>query len=239
MQTTTIAVEVLAPEDTTPMHPAPVAEITTINRYHQAATSAADEARSKAEEASHYALLAGTLLEDLQQSSPHGEWGKLFNDSARRNLTSNDNHGCHFDFSSETARKYIEVAKRIRADRAMSGKAQKQLAAIASAPALDDEAREFLNNLTKGQTLRQLYLDLDIITAKAPKEKPEKPDKPRLLKTPAQVKLEDARESFFLWREQFEKCLRVGMLDDLDQPGLLEMKEFLAGARDRVNARLK
>ena len=137
-----------------------------------------------------------------------------------------------------TALKYIEVAKRIRADRAMSGKAQKQLAAIASAPALDDEAREFLNNLTKGQTLRQLYLDLDIITAKA-KEKPEKPDKPRLLKTPAQVKLEDARVWLYEWKCSFESQLKSGTLDDLDRPGLLELQEFIATVRDRVNNRLK
>jgi hypothetical protein len=244
MSTEAINIEVLPREESAamPMHPAPVAEIQTINRYHQAATSAADEARSKAEEASHFALLAGTLLEDLRASTPHGEWGKLFRD--RRNLTANAaqiGECAAFDFSSDAAARYIEVAKRIRMERSMSGKAQKQLAAIASAPAIDDDAREFLNNLTKGQTLRQLYLDLDIITAKPKEPKAAKTPEvsPRIGKSEAQLRLEDAREAWFLWREQAEKMIKRGQLEDLDKPGLEEMKEFQGWLRDRINNRLK
>jgi hypothetical protein len=72
--------------------------------------------------------------------------------------------------------------------------------------------------------------------------KPAKPEGTLLIEPPkdsAQLRLEDARESFHLWREKFESLLAGGVLDDLDRPGLLTMKEFLAGARDRVNARLK
>ncbi len=57
--------------------------------------------------------------------------------------------------------------------------------------------------------------------------------------SPEQLALEDAREAFHLWREAFEKLLRQGSLEDLDKPGLLELKEFAATVRDRVNARLK
>jgi len=229
MTSQSITVEVLPPESTA-LHPAPVAEITAINNYHRAATGAAEAARQKAEEASHFALLAGTLLEDLHAATPHGEWGGLF--------IPNSNHGWNFEFGQETARKYIEVAKRIRMDRSLSGKAQKQLAAIASAPSLDDDAREFLNKLTKGQTLRQLYLDLDIITAPAKEPKPA-PTAPRIPKSEKQSRLEDAREAWFLWREQAEKLIKRGQLDDLDTPGLEEMKEFQGWLRDRINARLK
>jgi hypothetical protein len=239
MSTTTIANLEVLPPDTTAMHPAPIAEIATINRYHQRATNAADEARSKAEEASHFALLAGTLLEDLQISTAHGEWGKLFTGREGRLLTSNGNHGCHFDFSSETARKYIEVAKRIRAEQSMSGLAQKKLSAIASAPEITDDAREFLSKLTKGQTLRQLYLDLDIITAPAPKEKPEKPEKPRIEKSEKQDRLEDAREYIFEWKEAWEKFVKRGHLDDLTPRDLEDLKEFQLSVRDRINARIK
>ena len=201
MTPTAITIEVLPPETTTAMHPAPVAEIATINRYHQRATSAADEARTKAEEASHFALLAGTLLEDLRASTPHGEWGKLFKD--RRNLTSNAaqiGECAAFDFSSDAAARYMEVAKRIRQGQSMTLKAQKHLAAIASAPTIDDDAREFLSKLTKGQTLRQLYLDLDIITAPA-KEKPDKPAQPHIPKSEKQSRLEDAREMLQVWQD--------------------------------------
>lgn len=54
-----------------------------------------------------------------------------------------------------------------------------------------------------------------------------------------QLRLEDAREAFHLWKEQFETLLSRGQLDDLDPKGLQDLKEFLAGARDRVNKRLK
>ena len=72
-----------------------------------------------------------------------------------------------------------------------------------------------------------------------------KPPKPTLMNlvpvtmSPEQLALEDAREAFHLWREAFEKLLRQGSLDDLDKPGLLELKEFAATVRERVNARLK
>jgi hypothetical protein len=238
MQTTTISNLEILPPESAPMHPAPVAEIATINRYHQAATTAADEARSKAEEASHFALLAGTLLEDLQASTAHGEWGKLFTGREGRLLTSNGNHGCHFEFSSETARKYIEVAKRIRLGQSMTLKAQKQLITIASSPSIDEDAREFLNNLTKGQTLRQLYLDLDIITAKS-KENPEKPAQPHIPKSEKQSRLEDSREMLQIWQDTWEKFVRQGYLDDLITADLHRLKEFHLGMGDRIKARLK
>ena len=240
MNTNTITNLEVVPTEALPMHPAPVAEIAAINRYHQAATSAADEARSKAEEASHFALLAGTLLEDLQASTAHGEWGKLFTDAGRRlGTSSNANHGCHFEFGSETARKYIEVARRIRVTQAMTTKAQKHLSNIASAPSIDEDAREFLSKLTKGQTLRQLYLDLDIITAPAKPEKAEKPAQPRIGKTEHQDRLEDAREMLQVWQDSWEKFVRRGYLDDLIPADLHRLKEFHLGMGDRIKARLK
>lgn len=223
------------------MHLGQLQDIAAINRYHNSAISAADEARSKAEQASHFALLAGTLLEDLRQSTPHGGWESLFSPS---DLTPNRNQigeWFGFEFSSRTALKYIEVAKRIRLGQSMTLKAQKHLATIASAPALDEEAREFLNKLTKGQTLRQLYLDLDIITAKPKAEKEDKPapQKSRIPKSTDQIKLEDAREWLDGWKNSFESQLKSGGVDDLDGEGLLSLKEFISTVRDRINNRLK
>ena len=237
MSSSLITVEVLPP-DTAPMHLGQLQDIAAINRYHNSAISAADEARSKAEQASHFALLAGTLLEDLRQSTPHGGWESLFSPS---DLTPNRNQigeWFGFEFSSRTALKYIAVAKRIRLQRAMTLKAQKHLSAIASAPSIDEEAREFLSNLTKGQTLRQLYLDLDIITAKA-KAEPEKPAQPRIPKTEAQDRLEDAREMLQVWQDSWEKFVRLGYLDDLIPADLERLKDFQLGMGDRIKARLK
>lgn len=229
-----LRMEVLPPEGTS----ADSREIAAINGLHRRATGLAEEARSKAEEATHFALLCGTRLEALKASVPHGEWGTLFNDQRNPNVA-HIGECATFEFSSFTARRYMEVAKRIRMDRSLSGRAQKTLTAIAHAPEIDDEAREFLNKITKGQTLRQLYLDLDIITAPPAKTKPapEPPAGPK--KSKEQALLEDAREQFFTWRESWEHLMQAGYLEWIDREGLLELKEFIAHVRDRINARLK
>jgi len=159
-----------------------------------------------------------------------------------RNLTSNVAHNgecAGFDFSVDTARRYMEAAKRIRAEQSMSGIAQKKLIAIADAPEIDETSRAFLDKLTAGRTLRQLYLDLEIITATAPKEKPDKPAQPRIPKSEAQDRLEDAREMLQVWQDAWEKFVRLGYLDDLIPADLQRLKEFQLGMGDRIKARLK
>jgi hypothetical protein len=219
---------------------ASTSEIAAINSFHRAATTKADEARAKAQEAAHYALLCGLRLEALKQSCQHGEWGQLFPKKGK-NLTSNSaqiGECAEFEFSQDTASRYIEVAKRIRIEQSLSGKAQKRLAALSCEPDIDDESRAWLAKITEGRNLRQLYLDLDIITSpdKEPKEKPA-PTGPK--KSQQQAKLEDAREWFHIWREDWRKLVRIGALDDLDRPGVMELKEFIATCRDQVNSRLK
>ena len=215
-----------------------------INQFHRRATGAAEAARRHSEEACHYALLAGTRLEQLRDSTPHGQWGVYFTDRKNPLLTTNSaqNGQCaEFEFSQDTATRYMEAAKRIRMEQSMSGIAQKKLIAIADGPELDESGRAFLSKLTAGRTLRQLYLDLQIIHAPAPKEKPEKTtaEIPRVQKSQEQARLEEAREFFYVWREKFESLVKIGALDDLDRDGLLELKEFNAMVRDRLNARLK
>lgn len=216
------------------------AQIASINSFHRQANAAADAARAKAQEASHFAVLAGIRLEALKSSLPHGEWGRLF-DARQIGTTRGNGSDLVLDFSVRTADKYIELAKRLRLEQQLSSKAQKRLASIADSPEPDDESRAWLAKLTEGRNLRQLYLDLDIITApdKAPaeKQKPAPPAGPG--KSQAQARLEDAREHWATWREQGEKLVRGGHLDHLDQPGLEKMKEFQGWLRDRINARLK
>jgi hypothetical protein len=213
-------------------------EIDAINRFHRAATTAADAARAKAEEASHYAILCGTRLEALKNSCQHGQWGQFF---SPRQIGTKPGNGSDLvlDFSIRTADKYIEVAKRIRAEQALSGKAQKRIAALAAEPEIDDEGRDFLSRITAGRNLRQLYFDLEILAApdKEPKE-PKDPGPKLPPKSKQQALLEEAREDLYCWRQDFHKYVKIGVLEDIDRPGLLEMKEFLASARDLVNARL-
>lgn len=243
MQTSAATEQLATIEPPNPVQTYASLSIVEINGFHRRATTSAAAARAKAEEATHYALLAGTRLEQLRDSTPHGEWGHYFTDRKNLGLTPNSAHigqCAEFEFSQDTATRYIETAKRLRMEQAMSGKAQKRLITIADAPELDDESREWLNKLTEGRSLRQLYLDLEIISAPAPKESPAKPALPSgPNKSVKQDRLEDARESFHTWRAVFDKLVKIGSLDDLDPDGLLALKDFLAGARDRVNARLK
>jgi hypothetical protein len=58
-------------------------------------------------------------------------------------------------------------------------------------------------------------------------------------KSSKQLKLEDAREIFHKWKEDFDHALSKGHLDHLDKKGLLDLQEFTATVRDRIKARLK
>jgi hypothetical protein len=236
MNTEVITAEIVTDEGT--LTTAAV-EIDAINRFHRAATNAANAARAKAEEASHYAILCGTRLEALKNSLPHGEWGRIF---SPRQIGTKLESGSDLvlEFSIRTADKYIEVAKRIRAEQSLSGKAQKRIAALAAEPEIDDDGRDFLSKITAGRNLRQLYFDLEILQAPDKEPKAAKDPGPVLPpKSEAQRRLEDAREWWGTWREQGEKLIRMGSLDHLDQKGLEEMKEFQGWLRDRINARLK
>jgi hypothetical protein len=232
--------EIIDPEIVTDAAPLATREIQDINSLHRLAHGAAAAARQKAAEASHYAILAGTRLESLQESLPHGEWGRLFSDRKSQNLTPNAaqiGECAAFEFSVDTARRYINLVKNLRAEQNLSVKANKRLSAIAEAPEIDEESRNWLEKLTEGRNLRQLYLDLEIITSRE-KSTPENKQPPAPRKSQKQAQLEDAREYWATWRANGERLVRIGSLDNLDKAGLLEMKEFQGWLRDRINARL-
>jgi hypothetical protein len=233
--------EVIETEIVSDAAPLATREIQDINSLHRLAHGAAAQARQKAAEASHYAILCGSRLESLKETLPYGEWGKLFTD--RKNLTavSAQNGECaEFEFSQDTASRYINLVKNLRAEQNLSKKASTRLLTIAAAPEIDADSRAWLEKLTEGRNLRQLYLDLEIITSKDKEPKAAKDPGPVLPpKSEAQRRLEDAREWWGTWREQGEKLIRMGSLDHLDQKGLEEMKEFQGWLRDRINARLK
>jgi hypothetical protein len=71
--------------------------------------------------------------------------------------------------------------------------------------------------------------------------KPSKPETLTILlpKSSKQLKLEDARETFALWMQAFDKAVKQGHLEHLDRKGLEQLKDFTATVRDRINARLK
>ena len=225
--------------DTLSASPALLSPVAEINAFHRRATASAEQARQSAAESCHYAVLCGVRLEQLKASTAHGDWGKLFSNASRR-LTSNATQigKCvAFDFSDKTADRYMEVAKRIRLEKRLSSKAVKRLGAIAEAADVDDKSRAWLNKLTEGQNLRQLYLNLEIVAKPATAAK-DKPAATRPPKSDEQLRIEDAREACFLWQEHWTKLVKRGHLDDLPQPELLVLREFLATCRDATKSRL-
>jgi hypothetical protein len=153
--------------------PALVAKIESINVLHRQAQATADAARQKTEEAAHLAILVGLRLRALRPQIPHGGWEKLFAPEPNKKALSNRNHGSdlhkshashesYFEFSARTALKYIAAAEGVLENRLTRKKAL-ALEGLAAKETLDEPAKKLLNEASRGETLRQLYLDLGII----------------------------------------------------------------------------
>lgn len=140
------------------------AAVAEINSLHQLAQGKAVQAKALAEDAAHLAVLLGLRLSELKESLPHGEWGTLFSNSEDRIAEPNVNRFT-FDFSHTTARKYMAVSKGLIEKHQLSLIRIKELSRLAAEPdQITDKGRKMLAKLTDGNTLRQLYLDLGIIT---------------------------------------------------------------------------
>jgi hypothetical protein len=142
------------------------AKIESINILHRQASAVAMEARAKTEEAAHLAILVGLRLRALRPQIPHGGWEKLFSSAGRRlsnkEPSANVAHVPHFDFDNKTAHRYIAAAEGVLENRLTRKKAL-ALEGLAAKETLDEPAKKLLNEASRGETLRQLYLDLGII----------------------------------------------------------------------------
>lgn len=138
------------------------------NRLHQYATAQAEMAVVAGKNAVLAVLRLGRLLKDLKASTVHGEWGKMFrgrknpNSAHVRNLTaSNVNHGLHFAFSQDTAKRYMRCYQE-----AVARLGQDERPALDMG--LDGEAVETLPELVKkatgnAVTPRQMMLNLQVV----------------------------------------------------------------------------
>lgn len=133
------------------------ASVSQINALHNLAQGKAVQAKTLAEDAAHLAVLLGIRLSELKESLPHGEFGKLFEKDAAGQIA--------FEFTDRTAQRYLAVSKGLIEKHQLSDLQIKQLSRFAAEPeAITDKGRKMLARLTDGNTLRQLYLDLGIIT---------------------------------------------------------------------------
>lgn len=148
----------------------PASAIAAINALHRKAQAVAGEARAKTEEAAHLAILVGLRLRALRPTVAHGGWEKLFTSAARRlngetpnkKPSANAQHVAHFEFSEASARNYISAAEGVLEHRLTRKKAL-ALQGLAGKDTLAEADKKLLNEASRGETLRQLYLDLKII----------------------------------------------------------------------------
>jgi hypothetical protein len=220
------------------------AEIAAINSFHRQANAAADAARAKAQEASHFAVLAGIRLQTLKSSLPHGEWGRLF--TGRKNINAGANSAqigecAEFEFSQDTAARYIELSRRLSVEQNLSGKAIKRLAAIAAEPEPAEESRAWLTKLTEGRNLRQLYLDLDIITApdKAPKDPASAPASQPARRSARDMHAEEARELINRALRDIARVLHAGHHQYLPKADVRHLDQQFIACREMLAPYLK
>jgi hypothetical protein len=155
--------EVLPADSTTALSTTSAA-VAEINSLHNLAQGKAVQAKALAEDAAHLAVLLGIRLSELKESLPHGEFGNLFADPKEANATQIESVS-HFSFSRRTAERYLAVSKGLIEKHQLSALQVKQLSRIAQAPdQIEEKGRKMLTKLTDGHTLRQLYLDLGIIS---------------------------------------------------------------------------
>lgn len=144
-------------------------EIEHCNRLHEMAGRMAEEARTTAERACHYAVVLGLRLKKLKAETPHGGWLSLF--SGRHSNSAQIEKCAEFAFSADTATRYIRAAEGALHRPGLPAAKRREIEELAAAPMLPERLEshhhEALDLATRGETLRQLYLDLGVIKASA------------------------------------------------------------------------
>lgn len=237
----TVAAEVLPPEAA-----APKAEIAACNALHTLVTGRAAEARRIGEMACYYAVLLGCKLRMLKEATPHGGWEALFASGARRlksdgaaqSGTANANR-LAFEFSSQTAANYMKAAERALKTPGLPVKAQKLIRTLAAEDeipeTLPDDAAKALDSATKGQTLRQLYIDLGVMRAPVTAKSGMGGNKRDLTQKVAPRDDEsETWETITLHLNPISELIQRGDLAHLGPAKLREMEECLRGYLDAL-----
>ena len=142
------------------------------NRMYSEIQNLAETARETAEKACRFAVVLGVILLEIKARTPHGGWQELFAKKGKTDTVS------VFGFTSKTAVRYMKLAEGALARPGLPATSKKNILALGSAPPseLSDDLHGDLKKATRGETLRQAYLDLGIIRASAAEKRTEKND---------------------------------------------------------------
>jgi hypothetical protein len=232
-----VETEVLAPEADLPK-----AEITACNALHTLVTGRAVEARKAAETACHYAVLLGIKLKALKAATPHGGWEVLFTNGKTKKLAGGEvkpnPERSGFAFSSDTALNYIKAGEGALARPGLPAAAKKAILALASKEEVPDTlpaaASKALDKATAGATLRQLYIDLDIMRAPATAKSGMGGNKGKKEKTAPVNSEDDLWEVLAGHFEPVTLIVERGDLTQLSGPRLNELETLLRSWLDEL-----
>lgn len=244
----------LALADVAALPPALPDRIADCNWLHDQATASANRAHTLAQNAAHLAVVLGLRLTQIKLTLPHGEFGKRFADNEKSEAKNEP----RFAFGIRTAQKYMLAAEGALKRPGLPAKRRKLLEELAGAKSLrpEDAAAEAspdgvallsadavaaLDAATRGQTLRQLYLDLGIVKGDATELRREKNTEPLesgngegdLPKGKKKIKPLTPGETWeLLYRDGLRKVEKFFLAGDhrkLAQERVEELRETLAG----------
>lgn len=207
-------------------------EVETINQLHQKANTLADEAKAKASEAGYLAVLTGVRLLRLKAMMPHGTWGKLF--SGRKNPNSAQTGICaefEFAFSQDTAGRYMALAEGVKEAHALTGPKETKLIGLAEAHRFDDKDRKFLDKITEGASLSDLY-DTYGVKPKTPAAKKGGPGGARPAKEESVEEIQK-REQALAHKDADDLIEMIDAFIATKRPGLLD-KDYHRRVTDAV-----
>lgn len=215
----------------------PGSEIELCNTLHAAAGNHAEAARRSAEIACHYAVLLGVRLQRLKAETPHGGWEGLFPLKPNR---AQEGKRARFDFSVDTAKRYIRAAEGALARPGLPAAARKRIEAAAEGEAaeLDPDLHADLDRATRGETLRQLYLDLGVIRGSAAERGggggAGKASDPPPQKDPETSLADEVYQSLARRFHYLTQCVSLGELAHLRPEQLTEVEDTLRGYLDEI-----
>lgn len=152
---------------TLPATPASADKIALANDLHRQCTGLADRVQALGQRMWQTAVALGYTLTQVKAELPHGEYTKLFEDSAAPNVA----HVQHLAFSRATATRYVNLYKaaeaRVRKLGDDQAAAMRQMIEQGSA----DELSSLLGEVSQASSLREAYIELGVIQPpKTPQE---------------------------------------------------------------------
>jgi hypothetical protein len=187
------------------------------------------EARRAAESACHFAVLLGLKLAEVKRETAHGGWGALFGEGANAARAA-------FEFSKDTADRYIKAGEGAMNRPGLPSAAKRLITQLAAEPEtptdLTEAETKALDKATRGETLRQLYIDLGVMRAPVTQKSGTGGDKGKKVKPPKTE--DDLFEELVEYFAPITSFVERGDLTQLVPKHLAELETLLRSYLDEL-----